>query len=308
MRALSPNASALACCFGMLAPLHAAADAERSAQAALCGEGPLEILLTNDDGFQAAGIRALHAALEDAGHRVTLVAPAANASGSSASFTWGKVHVVRDPSEPSVFGVGGSPATAVVLGATTLYPAGRRPDLVISGINDGANTGSLLALSGTIGAALAGTMLLDPPVPGFAVNAERPTAYGQAQALPSDHLQQVARHLVRMVGTTRSWFCDRGRVARATTVLNVNYPARQVSATRGVRIADQGRTTDLRVAFGPSGEDTYESLLGNEPVAPDGADSDNALLAKGYVTVTPIRAELGGRDGPLRDLQHRLAR
>jgi len=308
MRALSPNASALACCFGMLAPLHAAADAERSAQAALCGEGPLEILLTNDDGFQAAGIRALHAALEDAGHRVTLVAPAANASGSSASFTWGKVHVVRDPSDPSVFGVGGSPATAVVLGATTLYPEGRRPDLVISGINDGANTGSLLALSGTIGAALAGTMLLDPPVPGFAVNAERPTASGEAQALPSDHLQQVARHLVRMVGTTRSWFCDRGRVARATTVLNVNYPARPVSAAGGVRVASQGRTTDLQLAFEPSGDQTYESRSAKGPVAQEAADSDIALLAKGYVTVTPIRAELGGRDGPLRDLQHRLAR
>jgi len=308
MRIASLRVTALLACLGVLAPAQGPAAAERAPQAALCGEGPLEILLTNDDGFEAAGIRALHAALKDAGHRVTLVAPAANASGTSASFTWGKVHVVRDPSDPSVFSVGGSPATAVVLGATALYPAGRRPDLVISGINDGANTGSLLALSGTIGAALAGTMLLDPPVPGFAVNAERSTASGQAQALPSDHLQQVARHLVRMVGTTRSWFCDRGRVARTTTVLNVNYPARQVSATRGARIAVQGRTTDLQVAFGPSGEDTYESLLGNEPVAPDGAESDNALLAKGYVTVTPIRAELGGRDEPLRDLARRLGR
>jgi 5'/3'-nucleotidase SurE len=308
MRVLSPNRSALVCCFGMLAPLLAAADAERSPQAALCGEGPLGILLTNDDGFDAPGIRALYAALKEAGHRVILVAPAANASGSSASFTWGKVHVVRDPSDPSVFGVGGSPATAVVLGATALYPAGRRPDLVISGINDGTNTGSLLALSGTIGAALAGTMLLDPPVPGFAVNAERPTAPGQAQALPRDHLQQVARHLVRMVGTTRGWFCDRGHVTRATTVLNVNYPARPLSATSGIRVAGQGRTTDLELAFEPSGVEAYESRRGNQPVPADAADSDNALLAKGYVTVTPIRAELGGRDGPLRDLQHRMAR
>ena len=195
-----------------------------------------------------------------------------------------------------------------MLGATALYPAGRRPDLVISGINDGTNTGSLLALSGTIGAALAGTMLLDPPVPGFAVNAERPAASGQAQALPGDHLQQVARHLVRMVGTTRSWFCDRGQVTRATTVLNVNYPARPVSATSGIRVASQGRTTDLKLAFAPSGDETYESHRANEPVALDAADSDNALLARGYVTVTPIRAELGGRDGPLRDLQHRLPR
>lgn len=306
MRIASPRVTALLACLGVLAPAHGPAAADRAPQAALCGDGPLDILLTNDDGFEAAGIRALLAALRDAGHRVVLVAPAANASGTSTSFTWGKVHVVRDPSDPSVFGVGGSPATAVVLGATALYPAGRRPDLVISGINDGTNTGSLLALSGTIGAALAGTMLLDPPVPGFAVNAERPTA--SAQALPGDHLQQVARHLVRMVGTTRGWFCDRGQVTRATTVLNINYPARPVPAAGGVRIASQGRTTDLELAFEPSGDETYESRRGNQPVALDAADSDNALLARGYVTVTPIRAELGGRDGPLRDLQHRLTR
>ena len=308
MRTTSLRVTALIACLCVLAPAHGPAAAESAPQAALCGEGPLDILLTNDDGFDAPGIRALYAALKDAGHRVILVAPAANASGTSASFTWGEVRVVRDTADPGVFGVDGSPATAVVLGATALYPAGRRPDLVISGINDGTNTGSLLALSGTIGAALAGTMLLDPPVPGFAVNAERPTASGQAQAVPSDHLQQVARHLVRLVGTTRGWFCDRGQVTRATTVLNINYPARPLSATSGIRVAGQGRTTDLKLAFEPSGVETYESHRGNQSVAPDAADSDNALLAKGYVTVTPIRAELGGRDGPLRDLQHRLGR
>jgi 5'/3'-nucleotidase SurE len=306
MRITGLRVTALGACLGVFAPAHGPAAAERAPQAALCGNGPLDILLTNDDGFEAAGIRALHAALKDAGHRAILVAPATNASGTSASFTWGKVQVGRDPADPGVFGVGGSPATAVVLGATALYPAGRRPDLVISGINDGTNTGSLLALSGTIGAALAGTMLLDPPVPGFAVNAERPTASGQA--LPSDHLQQVARHLVRMVGTTRGWFCYRGQVTRATTVLNVNYPARPLSATGGTRVASRGRTTDLKLAFEPSGDGTYESHRANELVARDATDSDNALLAKGYVTVTPIRAELGGRDEPQRDLQHRLPR
>jgi broad specificity polyphosphatase/5'/3'-nucleotidase SurE len=145
-------------------------------------------------------------------------------------------------------------------------------------------------------------------VPGFAVNAERPAASGQAQALPSDRLQQVARHFVRLVGTTRGWFCDRGQVTRATTVLNINYPARPVSAVSGVRIASQGRTTDLELAFEPSGVEAYESRRENQPVPADAADSDNALLAKGYVTVTPIRAELGGRDGPLHGLQHRLTR
>ena len=203
--------------------------AEAAADAPLCGSGPLEILLTNDDGFEAPGIRALHAALRSAGHRVRLVAPASNASGTSSSFTWGRVTVTRSDSDPDVFGVAGTPATAVVLGATALYPPGVRPDLVVSGINDGTNTGSVLALSGTIGAALAGTMLLDPPVPGFAINAERPPTPQAKAALPAQHLDQVAAHVTRLIASTRGWFCERGRVVRATTVLNLNYPARAVA-------------------------------------------------------------------------------
>ena len=79
--------------------------------AALCGTGPLDILLTNDDGATAAGIRALRAPLVAAGHRVTLAAPDRNASGSAMSFTWGPVLVTRDPDDAAVFAIGASPAT-----------------------------------------------------------------------------------------------------------------------------------------------------------------------------------------------------
>src|SRR5512139_1328616 len=128
---LRPTTGTLAAVLGTFAMCHAgAALAEAAADAPLCGSGPLEILLTNDDGFEAPGIRALHSALRSAGHRVRLVAPAANASGTSSSFTWGRVTVTRSDSDEDVFGVAGTPATAVVLGATALYPPGVRPDLV----------------------------------------------------------------------------------------------------------------------------------------------------------------------------------
>ena len=279
-----------------------------TADAQLCGSGPLEILLTNDDGFEAPGIRALHAALRSAGHRVRLVAPASNASGTSSSFTWGRIAVTRSDSDPDVFGVAGTPATAVVLGATALYPPGVRPDLVLSGINDGTNTGSVLALSGTIGAALAGTMLLDPPVPGFAINAERPPTPQAKAALPAQHLDQVAAHVTRLIASTRGWFCERGRVVRATTVLNLNYPARAVATVAGVRVATQGRTTDLRLLFEPVGDGVYDSKRKPGTPVSDASDSDNVLLEAGYVTVTPLSAVLGERDVPLRSLARRLAR
>lgn len=302
-RAVRPAALfVLATCFA------GAASAGVGAEAPLCGSGPLEVLLTNDDGFEAPGIRALYAALQAAGHRVRLVAPAANASGTSSSFTWGRVTVTASESDPNVFGVSGTPATAVVLGATALYPPGVRPDLVVSGINDGTNTGSVLALSGTIGAALAGTMLLDPPVPGFAINAERPPTAQAKAALPPEHLDQVAAHVTRLISSTRGWFCERGRIVRATSVLNVNYPARAVAKVAGVRVATQGRTTDLHLVFEPVGGGAYDSKRKPGPPAGDALDSDNVLLGEGYVTVTPLSAVLGERGLPPRSLEQRLAK
>jgi len=276
--------------------------------AALCGAGPLDILLTNDDGAGAAGIRALRAQLVGAGHRVTLVAPDHNASGTGMSFTWGPVRVTRDPDDPSVYAISGSPATAVVLGASALYTDGRRPDLVISGINHGPNKGSLLALSGTVGAALAGTLLLDPPVPGFAVNAERLDPAEPADS-PANRAQfeAVGGHFARLVGSTRGWFCEDGVVTRNRTVLNVNYPARPVNELRGSVVADQGSATDLRVAFSATGEGEYRAQSKRADVA-DGRDSDNHWLDLGYVTVTPVSGAIGDDSVPRGDLKRRLRR
>ena len=276
--------------------------------AALCGTGPLDILLTNDDGASAVGIRALHAQLAAAGHRVTLVAPDHNASGTAMSFDWGPVRVTRDPDDPSVFAVSGSPATAVALGANALFPPGRRPDLVVSGINHGPNKGSLLALSGTVGAALAGTLLLDPPVPGFAVNAERLEASEPVDS-PANRAQltAVGAHFTRLVAATRGWFCEDGRVVRDRTVLNVNYPARPVADLRGTAVARQGSATDLRVTFSATGPDEYRADV-RRVDATDGNDSDLHWLDLGYVTVTPVSGAIDAETGANQALKRRLRR
>ena len=276
--------------------------------AALCGTGPLDILLTNDDGAGAAGIRALRAQLAAAGHRVTLVAPDHNASGTAMSFNWGPVRVTRDPEDPSAFAVSGSPATAVALGASALYPAGRRPDLVISGINHGPNKGSLLVLSGTVGAALAGTLLLDPPVPGFAVNAERLVAAEPADS-PANRVQldAVGAHFARLVGETRGWFCEGGRVIRSRTVLNVNYPARRMTDVRGTVVARQGSATDLSVTFSATGPDEYRADA-RRVEATGGRDSDLHWLELGYVTVTPVSGAIDAGDASNSKLERRLRR
>lgn len=276
--------------------------------AALCGTGPLDILLTNDDGASAAGIRALRTQLVASGHRVTLAAPDRNASGSALGFNWGSVRVAQDPDDPSVFAIGASPATAVVLAATALYPAGRRPDLVISGINHGPNSGSLLMLSGTLGAALAGTLLLDPPVPGIAISAGRLDA-----AVPVDspanlaQLEAVALHVARLVEATRGWFCEDDDVVRARTVLNVNYPARPVSELRGTVVAAQGESTDLRVTFTAGADGEYRAQATTRNAA-DHRGTDNDWLDRGYATVTPVSGEITDTTAPRADLKRRLRR
>jgi 5'/3'-nucleotidase SurE len=277
-----------------------------TAPAALCGSGPLEILLTNDDGADAAGIRALRGALAAAGHRVTLVAPDYNASGSALGFTWSPVRVTRDPSDPSIFAVAGTPATAVVLAATALYPEGRGPDLVISGINHGPNAGALLMLSGTLGAALAATLLLDPPVPGMAVSAERLHAGEPADSAANRaQLEAVGAHVARLVAATRGWFCDGGRVARARSVLNVNYPARTVEELRGIAVARQGTVADLRIAFAAAADGRYESTTARGG-ATEAAGTDRERLAQGYVSVTPVSGAIGDQSVSLRQLRRRL--
>lgn len=302
-------ASATAC---FLAPLRVAA----STSDPLCGTGPLEILLTNDDGFEAVGIRTLADALAQAGHRVTLAAPAGNASGSSMSFTWGEIRVREVSTSPAVFAVDASPATAVVLAATALYPAGRRPDLVVSGINNGPNDGALLVLSGTVGAALAGTLLLDPPVPGMSVNVGR---LNPAEPWDSDaHRGQfaaAAAHFTRLLGASRGWFCEDGRVARPRSVLNVNYPALPPGQWRGTVVSGQDTASDLHVTFEAQGESKGEAeggaryaarLVRSEPPAARGSDRDG--LTRGYVTVTPIGAALADTQAPTIASTRSLAR
>lgn len=276
--------------------------------AALCGTAPLDILLTNDDGATATGIRALRSQLVAAGHHVTLAAPDRNASGSSMGFTWGAVRVARDPADPAVFSIGASPATAVVLAATALYPPGKRPDLVVSGINHGPNSGALLMLSGTVGAALAGTMLLDPPVPGISVNAERlqPSEPVDSPANRA-HYEAVGAHVAELVAATRGWFCDDGRVQRSRTVLNVNYPARAVAKLRGTVLTRQGAASNLRVNFTTAGDGEYHAQTERNDAA-DGRDSDNDWLDQGYATVTPVSGNLTDETAPRASLSRRLRR
>ena len=255
----------------------------------LCGRGPLDILLTNDDGYQAPGIRALYQALRAGGHRVTMVAPATNMSGVSASLTRSEISVLRDSSDPGIIAVTATPASATLLAIEgPLVPA--RPDLVVSGINDGENISAAIAFSGTVGAVIAGVRLIDPPIPGIAVSAaaaEQPA--GAPAADPQRRAAAMAGRFVELLASLRPWFCT-GNAHDGHRLLNVNFPSADVADIKGVRAADAAPRPDFGVQYKSAGLDRYQGSWVDKPHTSANNDTDSAWLARGYITVTPLDA------------------
>lgn len=281
----------------LVAPQFAAA-----AEVGICRPGPLRVLVTGDDGYDAPGIRAVARELRERGHRVALVAPAENASGSSLSFSWRSLPVGIESREPLVAAVdGGTPANAVVLAVTALQSPESRPDLVVSGINDGPNLGSLLPLSGTVGGAMAAALLLDPPIPSIALNAGRIT--GANEQRKASHFEEISRHFSsRLLPVLRPLLCDAARAGDSRVVLNVNYPARAVADIAGLRAAAPDAAADIGIHYRRGEDGAYVAQISRKP-APDGTvESDRTLLDAGYVTVTPLSgryAELPAAFGQL---------
>jgi 5'-nucleotidase len=247
----------------------------------------MRVLVTNDDGVESPGILALARALVEAGHTVSVVAPASDLSGAGASIgplhrsepipvaqrTWSDL-----PGVP-VTAIERPPATAVYLACLGAF--GERPDVVASGINPGANTGHLVLHSGTVGAALTASGL---GVPAVAVSLTwSDTGY---------HWDTAARFAAPALAWAAAG--DAGGRAR---VLNVNVPNVPLASVRGVRearLAPYGefwvassdiREGDLRIEF--KGSDTEP-----EP------GTDSALVLDGYVTVTPLHGIVAA---PLKD-------
>jgi len=238
----------------------------------------LRVLITNDDGYQARGIRALARAIAGAGHDVVVVAPMTDQSGvGTARAAWVDRPIATNSEDAdgiTYIGIDGTPALAVTLGRLGSF--GAPPDLVVSGINHGYNFGVILH-SGTVGAALtAATQGLS----GLAVSlgAEDPK-----------HLETAAMISVELI----DWL----RAEPSGTVLNVNVPDVALSDLTGVRNARLAPYNPSRLVAGlaPTGE-PMAILRTPEPSADP--DTDECLLAAGYATLTPI---VGIQDAPSQD-------
>lgn len=235
----------------------------------------MKILVSNDDGYNSAGIQALAEALREVGE-VTVVAPALNRSGASNSLTLDRPLCVKQAAN-GYFYIDGTPTDCVHVALTGLLK--ELPDLICSGINDGPNLGDDTLYSGTVAAAMEGYLF---GIPAFAFSqAERGFAHVDAAA-------QVAVDLVK-------------RWMKTPTVepvlLNVNIPCVPYAELNGMHVTRLGKrhaAEPVIRASNAAGEEVY--WIGPAGGAKDaGPETDFHALTQGAVSMTPLRVDLTRR-------------
>lgn len=232
------------------------------------------ILLTNDDGVLSEGLRALAGPLAPLGE-LFVVAPIQEASAIGHALTLR--HPLRiEPAGERTYTVDGTPTDCVNIAVATILP--RRPDLVISGINKGANLGDDITYSGTAAGALEAALL---GIPGIAVSLVRTTHefdFAQAVAFTAGLAAEVLA---------------KGLPPR--TFLNVNVPERVPA--RGVKLTVQGRrkhVTSIVKGEDPRGQPIYWIDEGENSWEPHD-DSDYQAVHEGWISVTPLQTDWTSR-------------
>jgi 5'-nucleotidase len=245
----------------------------------------MKILLSNDDGHQAPGLRELASALS-AFAEVDVVAPEHNNSAKSNALTLHTpLYVTR--AENGFRYVNGTPADCVHIALTGLL--GYRPDLVVSGINNGANMGDDTLYSGTVGAAMEG-YLFGVPAVAFSL-AERGWPHLDAAVERAAALVRQLQPMVQRPGAT-----DAGRDAAhpGPWLLNVNIPALPAGEIRGFKVARLGRrhaAEGVIQQVNPRGETMYW-IGAAGPAKDDGEGTDFHAVASGHVAITPLQIDL----------------
>ena len=233
----------------------------------------MRILLSNDDGYRAEGLRALAEALRSFA-AVTVVAPDRDRSGASNSLTLDAPIRLRQD-EPGVVSVDGTPTDCVHLAITGLLD--EAPDMVISGINSGANLGDDVIYSGTVAAAMEGRFLGFPAVAVSLVTTEAPRHYSTAARFACGLVKRLVSHPLP-----------------ADTILNVNVPDLPWEGLKGVeatRLGYRHRSEPAIKSTDPRGRPVY--WIG--PPGPEqdaGPGTDFNAVRRGYVSVTPIQIDL----------------
>lgn len=232
----------------------------------------MHILLSNDDGFQAEGLQTLAHALREMAD-ITIVAPNRDRSAASNSLTIERpIRAIEF--KPGCFSVDGTPTDCVHLGITGLLD--REPDMVVSGINAGANMGDDVIYSGTVAAAMEGRFLGLPAV-AVSVNSLQPESFENAA--------QVTKALVKQI-------IDRPFPEDA--ILNVNIPDIPLDQIQGfatTRLGNRHKAESAIMSHDPRGKPIYwVGAAGPEQDA--GPGTDFYAVNNNCVSVTPLQVDL----------------
>ncbi len=234
------------------------------------------ILVTNDDGINAPGIAMLYQSMQDIGE-VVVVAPDSEMSAAGHSITLSdplRVFEVDLDNDIQGYAVNGTPAECVKIAIKALLD--RLPDIVVSGINLGSNTGINVIYSGTVSAATEGVIL---GVPGIAFSL---ATYDAKDFAPAGEIAQQVTTAVIENGLP------------ANTLLNVNIPPLPKEELRGITVTKQGKAFyeekfDKRID--PRSR-TYYWMSGERMTQDEEENSDEKLVQDGYVSVTPVQYDL----------------
>ncbi len=263
------------------------------------GAQPLNILLTNDDGYNSPGIVAMKAALVAAGHNVTIVGPLENQSGKGASVVSSEwVDVVRR--EPGVWSVDNTPTVAANAGIS-LIMKDNPPDLVISGLNFGQNIGrSTSVASGTVCAALQGVFGNIPAIAAsvgidFAEYTEEPIPFPSTFAAFGPAAQFVVTTIAELQRTSSD-----GRMLPEGMMLNIVFPI-PYDQIKGVKFTHLGQLSAGALTFIdynnviPNGGGPVlmgrEFFNGPDPVS----NADTDAFWGGYISISVLSGDLTAR-------------
>ncbi|HAZ30571.1 TPA: 5'/3'-nucleotidase SurE [Candidatus Acetothermia bacterium] len=240
------------------------------------------ILVTNDDGYLSPGLLALRNALAEVGEAWVL-APDRNWSAASRTRVFHKplrFSSARLPDGEEVHVTNGAPSDCVRLALLGLAP--RTPDLVVAGINMGANIGHDVTYSGTVAAAMEGA---SAGLPAIAVSLDLGPDEGREGNPDYETAAALTARVARLA-------LD-GRASLARTLLNVNVPRGVPKGIRVTRLGGKIWSDDLVRGKDPRGRDYYWLTAEMLPAPPPGEeDTDVGAVLSGYVSITPLHLDL----------------
>ncbi|APG63622.1 5'/3'-nucleotidase SurE [Sphingorhabdus lutea] len=244
----------------------------------------MRIMLTNDDGINAPGLAILEKIAAQLSDDIWVIAPAEENSGAGHSLTLTRPIRIRKHGEKR-FSVTGTPTDSVMLGLGKIMED-FRPDLILSGVNRGANLGDDITYSGTVAAAMEGTLAGVRSIALSQVYSKESIGDG----VSFDAALRFGADVVKKIITHK--FPDR-------TLVNVNFPPLSPDEVKGVKVVRQGFHDYGRAAIvpgrDPRGFDYYWFGLHGMEHSPD-HNTDLEAIDDGYISVTPLQLDLTHND------------